>query len=1021
MTTTSARRCVALRATKRAKRPWVVGALAVCLAAGMVSTASASIIGPLPAPLPPTGAPAPAADPAQGNSGVLDTTGTLQLNPPFTSLPTLSPFKADDTITDQLTIEICRFNDGGCDPVDELSTTSASAPEQLRRVGPLYTANWLAGNTVAGQIYRVTFRIACLNIGSAQLRAVAPVDVLSVPAAGTFVAGLPVPIVFSVDKHPVIRARSSHDRGIGGIDTTAGLQRDFSLNDTDSLRVLYHDVRGEDLSPACLSLASAPPPPAPTTTTTSTTSAPSASAAKAAAPAGAAAPAKAAAPAAAGHTTTGFAPSAFPLNEIADSVGSPTTFNDPAARVASILHSATASSNLSILNALLNSNVFGSKLNAADVLAIIRNALGVTDRIEGLRLLGAAQQNGATKFTPVDILRARSAVEGTPTLLQALLDLADLGYKAPVAMSAASQANLIPLGDAKSTVINLAKAAMQVAGFPSPDILDGLYTLYGSDQATLVAYPQPVGLRQGLVDGGQQLVGENCGQYRQAGVSPGSVVDLMRGRVDVLPPATVVYALVGANGQKLAGGADPCHFDKTAALTSMHNAYFSAVANPATEAIDLASSLALSKLPASPATDLLLAVAKTMRDAARTPPDSRLACVTSVGAVAGGGMNLPDVTKNLNGTPDLAQVIANPFGTGAGGNLDQLGQCLVGNGIIPPLPLRMVEVYFCCGQLNSRTTFTDEEIFTSRAGWLPRIPDNLPAGPLGALNLAKVPNLPGLPGALKNAATLPVLAMGPGQFCYSNCNGTTTFDYGDHRGTFDNLGICPDPPGCDPAEANYYSQNTKDSGGLPYFTQLGPAGKARARMIVPAIPGSINLESDFFTSPNLNCSPFRKTNEALARVAIAAPYVGVYDKLPGAKNDLISSGQAQVNLPELTEGKNSMDIHFDYSLVGNPDGCGGVTNNTDSAHMVGNINVKFLSAISTVKELQDLLGQATSVSVPTNATANGQDFSFSNLNMSSAVDPASLTGNFFSLLAATGTTGLAGPALASMMTGGFPG
>lgn len=950
--------------------------------------------------------PAPAPDPLAFNQA-------LHLTPPLGQRSGVTDI-ADTALGSQLTVDICRLAVGGCQQVTRLVPTASPLDK-------LYHATWQSWQAGAktGDVFKFTFRAARLSIGSAVLKAS---DLLQSQQVGNFYAGLPVSIDFWVDRVPVIRTRALHDLGASSVDVGQMLHNEFNLGDSDALTAVYKDVRTQDI------LQSPQPPVASASTLTPP----------------------------------------FSLGQVTDSVASVTSYGDTARRAAEVLKARTPLGNQSVVNALVASSALRGLLSPGGLLTIIKDTLGVTDRIPGLNLLKNSQtDDGSPAFDASGVLRAIVEIANGPTnAVAALQQLADVGFPADTAMLAIKSVNdseraagrpgLLPLGPGDA-IATLAAAGLQTTEFNGVDIAKGLAAVFGGSQDGYK--PAILTAANGLVDG-------SCADYTKA-LQVGSVADLLRTKTDVVGPADIVKQL--EHGR--------CAFDVNKAAAALHYAYFSSITKPVDEMTAIGQSL-INAAPTTPVTDVLLGLVSTLKDQVGAPADT-FSCVASVGAIKGAlasgltgaalqPFSLAQVVGNLD-APQLSSLIVNPFGTGAGGPLDQLGRCLVGNGEIPPLPLNRVTIEFrglsvpaaspCCGAAGVKG-----ELLVGRAGWTPNLAAVVP-GRLGKLlDAVKVPSvgaLGALTGTLGSLTTLPVLvAGGPGHDLTNGfgCSNTALFTGPDyiHQWPFGGSKTgCPargrprdsllkilgsDQPGV------FTDGTINGVPAAPISFVSGLAGGAAltsngiATFLVPALPGKVTIEGTLYGNNNLSCLS-ASPNPALYAAAIALPS-SVYSALAngaGTRDIWATTGTSKNIDGSIPTASQTTTFHTNFQV--NDGRCSArtirenhiegddetVSYNSNSpggtTGMEGTITVSKVGTASTIAQVTAIANSiAGDLTVRNADPGDGSgDLGFSpttggTLAGTNGLIPGDIDGNFLSMLGALGGQAPLGSQLIPLLT-----
>lgn len=908
--------------------------------------------------------------PAEASASVLDLTGVVHPQPPLSPLPNGDPFKADRSLLDQVVVDICRITATGCTRVQLLSARTPSLTGQLRLVLHQYITAWNALGTQVGERYRINFRVAGMNVSHVDMAAVGPLGLLQ-PYA--FLAGTVIPIVFSIDNNPVVRTRSLHDRGQDATQLGGILKSEFKLSVDDAFRVLWNDIRGEEIDMA------------------GTASAPSATAGMASASAGP----QAAIASSADVVPPPTGPSAFTLQQVVDSVTFAGSFGATAKQAAGLAKAQTDATNQQIINALVNgANLPG--VTSTELLALIRDTLGVTDLNEQLRLLVNATKGGKPAFSATDVLAALANLDPLPSVLDALKRLQGLGYPADPALLAVK--TVFAQKGVPATASTAASAVLQVlgAGFSTPEIVSALKNPMGFN------VPDPLAL---LVNEAMKLVGSSCTAYKALPPTAGSIPGIISQRKDVLSAVDVGGALRTPT---------VCGFSPLDMARALQSVYYGAL-----DRVDQGDKLAAALVAPVPsvgplsASVLVTTLGAVLKDAAPRPDiDDTVACATAAGSVTGGKKSLQnDVFSNLDGHPDL---FGSPFAVASNGApgspLDKLGGCLAGLGVKIPFPLLKVHVVYTHADIPATSAVTNDTFVVGRVGWLPALP-NLPVptpADVGALNAVPAVGgvrVPSLGKALASATMLPSLAIG-NLGAESGCLWYNA-NLGDACSTAAPSGF--DIPSYDPrhvAPSPYVTFGTALPG--------APApGVGDFTMIIPALPGALNMEASTLVNPNLACSGSR--NPPVEAAATVAP-ADLYKALPGGDQDFLATGQLSIPLDGHTPL--SGDFRIDETTE---DHCGRLT--TQKAGVSFHIEVTPLGVTDVATGLPGAiaqLGQTTLTETQGLITAGGQvrDFRLNAASALTSVDPAGLTGNLLSILAQQAAP-VTGSALKMLITTGF--
>jgi hypothetical protein len=157
------------------------------------------------------------------------------------------PERFDESLLDDLVIEICRVEPATCVLVKTL--TSASSTSERLRIGPtptdgsFYLANWDTGKIkLSPYSYRVSVSVAGLELGSI---------VLGQQQYKSF--GRTWPIKFLVENHPTIRVRVLRSLGQSASQVANVLRNEFDLGPADVAELLASDI--EPYSAAEIELA----------------------------------------------------------------------------------------------------------------------------------------------------------------------------------------------------------------------------------------------------------------------------------------------------------------------------------------------------------------------------------------------------------------------------------------------------------------------------------------------------------------------------------------------------------------------------------------------------------------------------------------------------------------------------------------------------------------------------------------------------------------------------------------------
>ena len=964
-----------------------------------------------------------AAHPALASTGVLDIDQVLHRTLPIADGTSVVISTEEDlSLRDQIVIQICRLTTDNCTLVHTVTSQSALL-EAVKLVGFTYSAGWVSSQAHPGERFRITFRVAGLKLGSVDVTAAR--SVLGVLEPGTFLPGTLVPIAFSIDTHPVVRTRVMHHQGSSAEAIAAVLKTDFALGVDDGFRVLFSDIRAQDVNFYELAGSDAPL-----------------------------------------LATLAASPSDVPftLLQLVNGVVFAGSWNATAETAATLARNATvkdannnnvpAFANQQIVNALVQSNLNtpAHPITAAEMLKIVTQQLGVTDPLQQLDLLvHAVDKNGLAAFSLEDILQQQ--INASPglfqTALQALRYLQSAGYDATVALLTLSRVTL-PGRAQPAGALEAAEAALQLpfalpsapTTFSNSQIQSGLQSAYpGSDPAQL------------LIDASKRLVGTHCGAYT-GGPDAEGIVALTKART--ILSFVDVTELLRTSGAK--GG---CGLSPIDAGNALHTLYFAndGVVDQATK-IGKALVRPVPDLGPIKPVDLVTALGTVLKDVPRGAGQS-LACVAAVGASSaqGGGVplvgTLDDPEAGVLGAlanPQGASLFPSPFAPGVGNQLDGLGRCLTLNGINVPLPLRKITVRYISGAIPAAAPITSPgvngELLVGRAGWSPRILSGSVPGRLGdILNAVKLPSvgaLSTLPQALQSALTLPIFVAGSPQFNLSHelrdcspfiigCSADFIheFPHG-NRGNLDEL-------------VSYLGSDRLDvwtRGGLPAITFTSGSTEltknGTATFLVPAVPGSINLEAVLFGNNSLRCGiGSQNPIDPIMAAAIAAPEA-IYRliTLPGddisGKHDIWASGRTSfAHLPDDKEYVSP----FRFGFERNPDGiCGGrtirthkdVVSDDSDSYMAGTVQVASAGVAQLGSDIAQKVAQIAGklTLAPGADPGNGHDYA---LDPSTGGTLAGVGGllindpdaNFLSMLAATTGAPLTATQLTSLLVTGF--
>ncbi|HEY0478173.1 MAG TPA: hypothetical protein VGD37_11690 [Kofleriaceae bacterium] len=970
-----------------------------------------------------------AVHPAPASTGVLDIGHVLHRTLPIADETSVVISTEEDlSLRDQIVIQICRLTTNDC-ILSHTVTSRSGLLEAVKLVGFTYSAGWVSSQAHPGERFRMAFRVAGLKLGSVDLVAVS--SLLGVLQPGAFVPGTLVPIVFSIDTHPVVRTRVMHHRGSSAEDIAAVLKTDFALGVDDGFRVLFSDVRAQDVNfdelagsrLPLLAIAAASPSDVP-----------------------------------------------FTLLQLVNGVVFSGSWNATAETAATLARNATvkdahnndvpAFANQQIVDALLQSNLNtpAHPISIAEMLRIVTQQLGVTDPLQQLDLLvHAVDKNGLAAFSLVDILQQQ--ITASPdlfqTALQALRHLQSAGYDASVALPTLSKVTL-PGRAQPVAALEAAEAAIQLpfalsnapATFSNSQIQSGLQAAYPtSDSAKL------------LTDASKFLVGSHCGAYT-GGPDAEGIVGLTKTR-NILSFVDVTELL------RTPGAKGGCSLSPTDAGKALQTLYFAqdGVVDQATNIGKALASPVPDLGPIKPV-DLVTALGTVLKGVPRAAGQS-LACLAGVGASSAQGGRVP-----LVGTPDNpeagvlgalanpqgASLFPSPFAPGVGNELDVLGRCLTLNHVNVQLPLRKVIVRYTSGAIPAAAPITDPgvngELLVGRAGWSPRILSGSVPGRLGdILNAVKLPSagaLSTLPPALQAATTLPIFVAGsPSVNLSHDLRGCSPFIIGctadfihefphGNRGDFDEF-------------LSYLGSDRLDvwtRGGLPGLPAIpaiaftsGTTDRTQngtATFLVPALPGTLALEAVLFGNNSLRCGiGSQNPIDAVMAAAIATPEV-IYRQitLPGGdisgKHDIWASGHTSFD--HLFDDKEFV-FPFRFGFESNPDGiCGGrwirtnadVVSDDSDSYMAGTIQVASAGVAQTGTDIAQKVGQiAGKLTIAPGADpGNGHDY---------AIDPSTggtLAGtggllvndpdaNFLSMLAATTGAPLTAAQLTNLLVTGF--
>lgn len=180
-------------------------------------------------------------------------------------------------------------------------------------------------------------------------------------------------------------------------------------------------------------------------------------------------------------------------------------------------------------------------------------------------------------------------------------------------------------------------------------------------------------------------------------------------------------------------------------------------------------------------------------------------------------------------------------------------------------------------------------------------------------------------------------------------------------------------------------------------------------LVVPALPGTVNLESDFLTDPKLGC--LGSSSDEMRAASVAAPYIGVYGELPFAGRDHIASGLQRDITTTRPLPRTQLSVGMD------PEGVGLCRWTLDDSSTTFVVETSYLRSL---KDATTAIKEATQVAVP-GADIGAADGNFS-LDATSAAPNLSTindaVGNFLSVLAQAGVP-VDGGKLSSLMTTGF--
>ncbi len=133
----------------------------------------------------------------------------------------------DQTLTAYLLVEICRVEGEEC----ELAYAFTSRPSErgldyIKLEGDLHHLNWGLAKSDVGETFELHFIVAGLEIGTATYT----------PATGRS-----LPVRFSIDNHPRIRARVLHEQGATAAEIAQVLIDEFALEQDDVLAILVEE------------------------------------------------------------------------------------------------------------------------------------------------------------------------------------------------------------------------------------------------------------------------------------------------------------------------------------------------------------------------------------------------------------------------------------------------------------------------------------------------------------------------------------------------------------------------------------------------------------------------------------------------------------------------------------------------------------------------------------------------------------------------------------------------------------
>ncbi len=761
----------------------------------------------------------------------------LHLQPPLSSATSGDPARADTSLSDHLAVHVCKLANGQCAATTALSSSS-SGPERLHLSDRVYRVDWrpVDYGAQAGDVFRLTFRTAGLDVGSSQLGVAANGGR---PADGSVPANQPVHIRARVDNHPVIRTRAMHQSGKGATEIAAVLRGEFALDDATAMTLLYDDVRAQQLVLLPSQTMNSP----------------------------------------------------FTVQDLVDAVTAASTYGDSATRAAQLL--AGRFSTEEVVGAL----VHGANLNLSStgLLEAIRDGLGITDEQEQANalfvggvtavdaLLALLSANPA--LTPLQGLQ-RLALAGYDAA-QSIDALAQvMGAGPDDAALAGLQVFRLPIADVRSALSSVygtdgaALLKSAVARLVPQKCAE--YSL-GSAAESAAELLQRGGLVSGEV---VELLRSACSfnavqlarivKTSKYGVTDAAFVPLIvtspgprlpaHGTGGVAAALRFVYALESA--EQAAQLLKPPAYGLTDVARGLRDAYYPLDGLNA-QAIGISKSLKPVLGQATPVEDLLLHVGTALRDT--LPPPAELQCAATLGAAHGdgAGFEITTVLGSLDRTEALRQLFPNAFSPGENGNLSKLGGCLAGK--IPiPFPLLKVDV-----------NFTEVDW-----GWtFPSIPNGMLTGRIGVdvgelapgvSELAEL-NVPGDAGLrAQHITAVPAMAFGPAELQWCGVGGLIGgITYWCDEGVREVSSLANHPTGA-------------------FETSSAEAGKST--MVIPALPLEINVEAGYFSAPAFSCS----TDPVDAAVAAAVALPGtVYqsDLTGGGKHDLIAFGSESVAVP----------------------------------------------------------------------------------------------------------------------------